>query len=322
VVFLDEEAGASDYTIVVESGADFAIDETGKLTVPSMTSADKLTVTTFDNDKKMDMRTHVFAGNPEGFYNLTTTRNGRAWLTIDGKRLVENVDYTIEEKESGSWDIDPFERFVYDSFRLVQLAIRFPGEQPPRDVVISTFEGVEAHPARSWQLSTKAPEEMRLLPLDADNNLRYLPKKAWELSSLDYVRRSGELLADVEPRDDTISLKLNPTGAPTKMIPSQPLGVPANEKPEVIWIGGERIEYFGYERSGNTVTLTELRRGTRGTAMVPHSAGDVALAIHDLDRMPPSPKLPPRHGPDKPIGSIDARIHLDFDGEGDVTPPA
>jgi hypothetical protein len=303
IIFGDTDAAARDYVVTVNVGHDFTISDAGELHVLiDLIDDDDLRVTSFTHDEKMDVRTHVFEGNPHGYYPLRTTRNGRAWLTIDGKRLVENVDFVITDREGGAWDIDPFETFTYDAFRFVQIAIRFPGELPPRDVVITTFEGRENNPAGSWQMSTTTPEEMRLLPANESGDIMYVVRKAWEIAALDPIRRAGALLTDVGREDNEITVKINPSEVPSKMIPSQPLHVPDDSGPGVVWIDGERIEYFDYSRSGNTIKLAQLRRGTRGTSQAPHVAGNLAMGVHELDRLPPSPSGDPDNcGPKTPF---------------------
>lgn len=294
IVFLDEDAGTRPYVVTVMNGHDFYVNEAGLLRVTTpLNENDVIKVTTFSHDLKMDVRTHTYEGNKTGIYSLRTSRNGRAWLTVNGKRLVENIDFTIEERDAGAWDIDPFETFIYDSFRFVQIAIRLPGDEPISDVVITTFEGRENNSDNLWQLSTTTPAEMRMLPAEEGGQTMYLVRKAWEIAGLDPIRRAGSLTAAIDKETPEITLKLNPAEVPSVMIPSQPLHVPDEQNPGVVWIGGERIEYFGYDRSGLNLTLSQLRRGTRGTAKLAHDAGVLALAGHELDRLPPAPPTPP-----------------------------
>jgi hypothetical protein len=330
VVFLDEDAAARNYVVVVKEGHEFDISYTGELSlITPLGQNDSLKVMSFSNDAKMDMRTHTFKGNESGIYPLRTTRNGRAWLTLNGRRLVENIDFHIDEREAGSWDIDPFETFNYDSFRFVQIALRFPGEEPITDIVITTFEGQENNPASSWQMSTTTPEEMRLLPANEDGSVMYVVRKAWEIASLDTVRRAGKLTVDIESESPEIVVEINPSDAPNVMIPSQPLLVPDGDQPGVVWIGGERVEYFAYNRSGKTITLSQLRRGTRGTAKTVHLAGELAMAGHELDRMPPTPfgpytghdcgPPPPPTSPSPRTGPLTGVITPTFEGTGTVS---
>lgn len=297
VLFVDEDAETRSYTIVLnDSTSDFTLSDFGELHITKTLAADDvIRATTFANDEKMAMRTHVFAGNPEGIYPLQTRRRGSAWFTLNGKRLTENVEFAIDDREMGTWDLDPFEIFNYDELRWVNFTIRQPGEQPVSDIVITTFEGTEAQPEKDWQLATQAPEEMRLL-LNSSNQTLYIPRKAYELASLDPIRRSGALVADIDAEANTIQLRINPFNVPTKMIPSQPLQVPTKEVPGVVWIDAERIEYFGYKRTGSVITISELRRGTRGTAMTRHLTGALGYALHPLN------KLPPEGGPDIDVG--------------------
>lgn len=291
IVFCDPRATSSSYAVVIMGDQDFTISDDGELVITKVVAPeDRIEMTHFANSDKMDMRTHVYPGNPNGFYTLRTKKNGRTWLTIAGKRLVENVDYSIEGTMGGAWDIDPFEAQSFDVFTTVQIAIRFPGELPAQDVVITTFEGKENNPASSWQMSTTTPSEMRLLPVEEGETAMYVVRDAWEIISLDEKRRAGLLVGGIDSEFDTITAVLNPESIPDAMMPPQPLPVPTEHTPGVVWIGSERIEYFDYSRDGDAVTLKQLRRGTRGTAKLPHAPLSLVLAGDALlDRLPPCP---------------------------------
>lgn len=289
VVFSDSNANARLYTVVVNDG-DFWINDTGQLTINTeLSSDDRIEVLSFTNSAKMEARTYVFDGASTGIYPIRTMKQGRAWMTINGKRLVENIDYEIIGSAGGAWDIDPFEAYAYDSFQSVQIAIKLPGITSSDRVVITTFEGRENNSAHSWQLSSTVPSDAWLVPDDDGVNL-YVARNAWEIVSFDKERRAGKLSSELKAGDDTISLSLNPLGAPVSAIPSQPFSVPTKKTPGVVWINGERIEYFGYNRQNDIFTFTQLRRGTRGTSMMVHPSSSIVFAGDAiLDRLPPCP---------------------------------
>lgn len=326
VVFADDDANGRLYTVVLSDG-DFTINDAGllKVTAP-MSVGDTILVTSFTNSSKVEARTYSFHGAGTGIYPIRSKKHGRAWLSVDGKRLVENVDYEIIGRSGGAWDIDPFEAYSYDSYQDVQFALRLPGLDDSSRVVITTFEGKENNSAHTWQFASKAPSEAWLV--EEEDGVLYVPRDAWDIIGLDDMRRSGELLDAVENEGDTLRIGLNPLDAPSSVIPSQPLMVPTTKTPGVIWIAGERIEYFGYSRNGDEVTLTELRRGTRGTSMIAHDAGEIVLDGGSLlDRLPPCPDDDFTneccHGPDDgtPItidvtGSINAVMNFSMAATG------
>ncbi len=291
VVFADEDASGRDYVIVLDEGNDFTISDSGSLQITSsLSNSDTISVTHWINADIMDVRTNVYHGATNGIYTLQTKKNGRSWLTVAGRRLVENVDYTIRGIAGSAWDVDPFETFTYDTAQTVQIALNLPGQEDSVDVVITTFEGRENNAARTWQLSTVAPEEMRMLPVSQDETPMYMVRKAWEIIALDGNRRSGALTGDLAQEADTIAMTLNPLAIPEMMLPTQPMQVPNEKTPGVIWIDGERIEYFEYSRGENIVTLGQLRRGTKGTPKLVHADGSMIYAGDAiLDRLPPCP---------------------------------
>lgn len=94
--------------------------------------------------------------------------------------------------------------------------------------------------------------------------------KAWE-----WIRTAqtgaGTLVVALQPNDMSITVATD--------VAIDALAVPdaKRNKPGVVWIGGERIEYFSMDVSGDVVTLGQLRRATRGTASVYQDAGTLVL---------------------------------------------
>ena len=110
--------------------------------------------------------------------------------------------------------------------------------------------------------------------------------------NFEYVRitpyKAGSLVNVLNPTDTQIVINLFLEELSPKLQDPNPLSQPTSNGPGVIWIGGERIEYFGYSRSSNVVTLAGLRRGTRGTTIaeqreVTVGTGTGSSQVYDLD---------------------------------------
>ncbi len=281
---------------IVTGGGDFSIDDDGILSIPDAISTDTIVVTSFTNSEKMKMKTYSFAGSDRGIYPIRSRKNGRAWLTVDGKRLVENVDYAIIGKSGSAWDIDPFDSFRYDSDTDVQFALKLPSDQSSSDVVITTFEGRENNSETIWQISSKVPT---FSWFSSEEGVSYIDKDAWDITLMDGMRRGGEILS---LSDDEITIKLNPYDAPDSVIPENPFMVPSDNYAGVLWCKGERIEYFGYEKNGNQITFSSLRRNTRGTSLMDLVIGDILYSGDALlDRYPTCPKSEEYTPQDAPV---------------------
>ena len=86
-----------------------------------------------------------------------------------------------------------------------------------------------------------------------------------------YVRQTpymaGSLTAPLASTDTSISVSILLENLSPKLWDQNPLTQPDGNIPGVVWINGERIEYFGYARSGTDITLSGLRRATQGTTI-------------------------------------------------------
>ncbi len=279
IVFADQDAGTRSYSISVNENSDFTISDTGELVITkNISSGDDIRVTYWTNSTKMKIKTNVYSGNTEGVYPIKTSFNGKPWLTVDGKRLTENVDYKIVGKSGSGWDVDAYDGFSYDSNRTVQVALRLPGENPSSKIVITTFEGRENNSASSWLMSSRVPSEIQFIQSEDQELLMF--RDAYELTSLDVFRRSGTI---INSNDDSITIDIDDSDLfVSDCFDFNNVGV--------IWVNGERIEYFKSEKSNNTVTLSQLRRGTRGTSKLNHNQGDMVISgNYPLDRMPKCP---------------------------------
>src|SRR5206468_234593 len=99
---------------------------------------------------------------------------------------------------------------------------------------------------------------------------------------------AGKLATDLRTADTQIEINLFLERLAPSLFPPDPFTVPTQQRPGSIWLGGERIEYFGYAREADVVTLSGLRRATRGTAMMPleYTARGVGDGSAQLFTMP------------------------------------
>lgn len=230
------------------------------LSVANMSSSDKLTITTFRNSSKMGIQTHVRDGVSTGEYFITASQDQNfVWVTVNGRQAMENIDYVVESIVD-AYDMNPKDYTFFDS-RDDRKKFNFFATHTSTDrVVITTFGNNVATPPVIRQLSTKKPSVER-------HNDGALNASAWEMNVLNSDQNGGVLAERLTSNSDTIKIKLNPANLPSVMVDSSPFTIPDTftQKPGVIWISGERIEYFDLTVNNNIVTLGQLRRGTQNT---------------------------------------------------------
>ncbi len=338
IILLDEDALARNYTLIVRNTGEFNIDDnTAVLTINSLHSTDVVKVLHWRNDYIMEPTTWSFKARSSGIYRIRTrARQGKSWVSINGLRLVEDVDYSILPTVAGAWDIESFDTFRYDSLEEVDITIKNTLKGRENDlVVITTFEGPEASPPLDWQTDTTTPSIYRFkkLPdeyIEVGVGEYVREPKAWEVSTSDLLREGGRLETDMLETEDLASftITINPLDAPSAIQNIQPVPVPDRgaNVPGVVWIEEERIEYFDRVVVGDTVTFSEIRRGTRGTPKAHHTVGEFVTVQNIKRRIPKLPQgdlpVPPMgSGPDDitpdepifPIGSIQKIIPVDMD---------
>lgn len=299
MVVVDEE---SDYTVTPRVGADqvarlelavvkplgvSGYDEKGWSTLPfdHLPSPDpdlRVEATTFRNADLMGIRTYTFDGRLDGAYPLVEppATPDHVTVTRNGYFLLPGDDYRIETRFR---DGRPCPFLIVNESR--------PGQR----LVVMVYSGAPARAPTCWAAHTARSGLARwgdalpcgnydVGPLDHDVGAMFddlltrddlvaqgvrplhAMQGGWEWQ-LQPRAACGWLAADLLPDSATITLLLNPFGEAHDLVPPQPLPLPDRDSgtPGVVWIGGERIEYFGHARQDDTVTLSGLRRGTRGT---------------------------------------------------------
>jgi len=244
-----------DYTVsntgVVTLDADFLTSKTLPFLGRPINSLDTIVATTFSNAGSMQIRTSsypVTGLNSHQTYLLPASVAPNMMLvTMNGLTLVPDDDYHIVTKLA---------TVPYVTLTLPALAI---ADQTSGFVVMMTFSALPATPTLHYQYATRTPSVLRMAPvLD---------------QSFDYRLRSpyyaGRLDSDLPGNATSIVVDLNTQPLAAKLQPADPLPLPLGNRPGVIWIDAERIEYFAAVRVGNQITLGHLRRGTLGTSVGP-----------------------------------------------------
>jgi hypothetical protein len=261
----------------------------------------RIVTTTWENAALMGIETHSFRGSGISEYfvpskvpsidYLLVTKNGK-YLTPGFEFSVSPIDSRILSNydfDSGGWD-----SYDHDSFMFTDSGgtlIYIPGTQIASDkIVVMAFTGDPARLPNEWVAMTKQSGlglmgdlsfsgDWDVAPIDifklessvpavekTDVGLRsvYKMNDTWDVIEWSY-QRTGILVDDVEDDSDTITVHLNPYKVSNSLMPPQALPQPYDGSPGVIWINGERIEYYSIDQNNNTATLTELRRGTLAT---------------------------------------------------------
>lgn len=252
----------------------------------------RIEVTSFQNGALMGMETHSFDGEPSGEYvletNVPTTDFLMVWL--NGRRLVNNVEFQVSSRAIGFGD-DYFAEVFDDADQIIVLTI--PGGQKPNDaVVVNAFTGRPLEEPQTWGMLSSRPALSMLGPRAFAGEFDVAPLATKGLDtmapavgvssqgdralftlegSFDIIQWPDEdavaLDQDLGIADEEIVVRKNPLDAPPEFVPLCPLQIPdiSTNTPGVLWINGERIEYFTLARDDDKITLGQLRRGTRGT---------------------------------------------------------
>ena len=248
-----------DVRVVVRGDQEFDLVNDA-LTVTTMNSNDTLKVIGFANNAGMNTRTMVSNGISTGEYLLPAPLDQNyVWVTVNGKLALEGYDYLIEPIVD-AYDTLPKDITYYDSIDSRRKFKFLAGHLDTDIIVVTTFGTNAARPPAIKQLSTKLRSTSRHI----DNKLNV---SAWEYNVLSYEQKGGILTARFDQTSTSINIQANPSNLPVALIDSEPFATPDifAKKPGVIWISGERIEYFELLKNGSNYTLSQLRRGTHNT---------------------------------------------------------
>jgi hypothetical protein len=253
--------------------ADYTVTD-GVLTITAaLDSSDVIIATLFTNAVSMTMETEAFSVSGH-FYDIPIPWDkSYAMVWLNGLLLVPDIDYAIEPETALPYGFGPYGIGSYNaignSSRLNVFASTLG------HLVVTVFTAPAATGTTQWMINSRRTAMARMLPAYDTSGEPIIGTPTHGSAFLqplytiddEYLLLSpltaGTLLADLNPGDVTISVELFLETVSAKLLPDQPLTIPRGS----IWIGPERIEYLGYSRSGNVVTLSQLRRATRGTAI-------------------------------------------------------
>jgi hypothetical protein len=298
LVALDPAFISSNVVITMQFSAsppDYTVSPAGVLTIlPGLSSNAVIVVTTFNNAACMGIKTVTYAvgSTVQHIVPLPFAEN-YALVTMNGRALVQEDDYTIVSEQFTTGD-------AYFTANVISIS----NEIQSGNIVVTAFTGSAARELMMWLYTTVTPAFNRMFlaprsiipdvpagwdatPLDSqaydDAEVKGLPTNGPQNPAALYsiqgrfesIRLSpymaGTLAADLGPNDASIIINLFAQSIAVKLQDGNPLPIPSisQNRPGVVWIEGERIEYFGYARTGDVVTLTALRRATRGTSRGP-----------------------------------------------------
>lgn len=259
---------------------------------PVLANNSLIVATTFSNAGSMGMQTVTYTVGaatrqivPQPF------APDYAHVTMNGLKLAPDDDYSIQNvafQTTGAYFTAPV------------LTVFNP---TAGSIVATMFTNAPARESMMWMFTTRTPAFIRMMPAMIDPHADDVPI-GWDASALDTqgfddaqlhavptygsnimapqfsikdrfesIRLSpymaGTLVADLGTTDSSFSIQLFVQAIAPKMQETNPLPTPddSRNRPGAIWIENERIEYFGYARSGNIVTVSGLRRASRGTSM-------------------------------------------------------
>jgi hypothetical protein len=195
---------------------------------------------------------------------------------MNGLALSEGIDYTITATTAST----------------ATLTVLHPADGK---LVATMSTGMAAQPFMQWMSNSQVPAVIRMPPqTELVNNVVIqasgMPTHGNTSVTYPLYRLRDEyinvpasmtgvlavdLLSEANTMTITVSLNVSPHLLITTLdamgdpVSGEPYTIPVGRVPGALWIGGERIEYFDYRRVANTITLTGLRRATRGTSVLP-----------------------------------------------------
>ncbi len=243
---------------------------------------------------------NLFFSNTTSFFDLTIESNRRKFVTSSAQAVNPNVDgsailnatppvfLSITTGQSASlFATNNGNGGAFNLTGSLSIAPSSPSGAVPYsfnpmhdDIVATIITTPAAREEMIWRVATNTPAFLRMPPaLDASghqikaiptNGSIVTPRPQYDIN-FGYVRHSpysaGTLTQALGAADTQVYVTLLLENLSSKLWNTYPLAIPSGSTPGVIWIAGERIEYFGITQSGNNVVLTGLRRGTWGTSI-------------------------------------------------------
>jgi hypothetical protein len=274
---------SGDLVITDASQSQFSYDQSALTQFPGAT---RMTVTTFTNVDDMDMHTvtydHITGDNwfpiPGAYPNVASL-----WVTLNGVKLRYGIDFYVNAADNGfdvpAWDEDA--RDELSSFGPGSLAVRMNEEagvyaNPGDHVVITVFGATQA----------TAPQET-IMFLDPLRDYGFADRTSTITNANKFT-----LVNAIDQTDEIVVLsQVESDGLPAL---TQFKTQRTQYNPGLMWIGKELISFLSasVDTTANTITLHNVTRGWRGSAILPHNAGahvtSVSSAVVDGNVVTPN----------------------------------
>lgn len=306
-------------TACLYDACDFTVID-GVLTVlKPLKPTDVVQTTTFENADLMGVETYSYDGNAEGSYIIPAhlEHTDFVLVSVNGLYLTTEVDFAISGWREVGWDVPKYDgTYTFwdankDSYANLSV-LTVPGGQRPTDhIVITLFRGAPIQEPSTWGMISAKPSLSMMgdpklcsdwgyapfdkypcesvIPLRIKSSLGtralYRLNESWEVfqwgtdDPANGEPTAVHLAEDLDAEATTISLLVPSDGSTDDVRLGTP--DPEGKTPGVVMIAGERIEYYGLAYTSNTtVTLSELRRGTRAT---PASEEERRVAVYQGD---------------------------------------
>jgi len=267
----------------------------GELTILTpLTGTNTITVTTFANAEIMGMRTYTLPFNANGDYVMPGVVHGNYCLvTRNGTALALDIDYQLTNAhrlyDQTGFDQIPVTDILSDEQPITRVFLTAPANpnivssaetvngvtvQAYEWLVATVFTGAVARQPAEWMVTTVTPSAARMVPTTVNTgglgavvpDIVYKMDNTWEQNSVVFA---GALHGDLHVNDTFAVIDISAVTTSPKFWRECPVPMPDRkaDRPAVIWIGGERIEYWTLQWTDNLVTIGNLRRGTRGTSV-------------------------------------------------------
>jgi hypothetical protein len=259
--YINRPTNAVDIAIVDPTTGDYTLSGTTLTVTAPMVPGDRIDVVSFTNPDLLFGKIDVFVGSPIGAYNVAFAPRAKfnkenyVYVSVDGTVLTPDVDFTVYVKRS-SYDVDLYDHTSYDDDDYRMTVFLNGPQTTSQTVVIQVFCGVPVLDENKWISESISP----------DSGREHSMFGIYETSILDDVG-SGTLTVDLKQHDAQIVVALTQVENSVKAAAGSAFRVPSDGVPGVLWIDGERIEYFDLQVANNIATFGSLRRGTHITSV-------------------------------------------------------
>jgi len=299
LIALNNEFMADEVIMVVREDYDYDVHG-GVLSIyRPLTVESRIVATTFANADMLGIRTYTYSLDGDFEYSVRRPHGPHYGLVaVNGRAIAPEVDFSFADVVR-NYDEQSFGDVMFDQ-TYTQTVMTIPMDPDVRGVVVATlFSGRPARESMAWLTATTTPAANRMMPAidsggfdtqcfsltpfdlggaqrmavreeDGDPLPLFEMEGRWE-NIVHSPLFAGRLAKDFNHGDATIEVVAPEIEVSDKLRPAHPLALPDLEerKPGVVWINGERIEYFSITETDDRIILGELRRGTQGTSAPP-----------------------------------------------------